>query len=43
MRQTNPVAGFIDWVKAHPWLSLAVAGGVVVLATDERRRGRRGY
>ena len=39
----SPEGGFLGWVKAHPLISLAVAGGLVVLATDERRRGRRGY
>lgn len=35
--------GFMGWIKQHPWLSLGIAGGLVLLATDERRRGRRGY
>jgi hypothetical protein len=42
-QQSSPISGFFDWIKQHPFLSLAVAGGVVYIATDERRRGRRGY
>ena len=36
-------SGFVGWVKAHPWLSLGALAGLAFLATDEKRRGRRGY
>ena len=33
--------GLLDWIKAHPWISAGVGAGLVYLATNERRKGRR--